>query len=41
MDTHNNAVAAMMASDPRYAGMSTAEVARLAIRSGCLDIIKK
>jgi hypothetical protein len=41
MDTHNNAVAAMMATDPRWAGMSTTEVARLAIRSGCLDIVKK
>jgi len=41
MDTFNNAVAAKMATDPRWAGMSTLEVARMAIRSGCLDIIKK
>jgi hypothetical protein len=40
MDTWNNAVALAMVRDPRYAGMPTAEVADIALRNGCLRVLR-
>jgi hypothetical protein len=36
MDTYNNATAIGMATDPRNAGLTTAEVAEKAMANGCL-----
>lgn len=40
MDTWNNAAAIAMASDPRYRGMPTADVAEIAIANGCLRAVR-
>jgi RHS repeat-associated protein len=40
MDTWNNAVALAMVRDPRYARMPTADVAEIALRNGCLRVVR-
>ena len=40
MDTFNNAIAIKMTYDRRFDGIPTAELAKIAINNGCLDIIK-
>jgi len=37
MDLHNNAVGRAMARDPRFSDLSSEEVAKIALRNGCLQ----